>query len=231
MQWRLIALLRTKWKGPLDKPFIPAIVTSMPSLIDLAHEPHVMLEVPAQQHQDMQIICSQEQVAPCTISLVIHEHAMCSITVLQPSFLPTHVTCTVMLVGEFATCDVVIRTVTAGEKQVFMKMVVTHQAPCTSSTFDLKGVAYGASRFNFEGRVLLEASAHHAQATMHHKHLVVGACARVASQPQLEALHHTVQCGHGSAISYVDEEQLFSITSKGLSEDKAQALIIDSFLS
>ena len=38
-------------------------------------------------------------------------------------------------------------------------------------------------------------------------------------------------CGHGAAIKYVDKEQLFFIQSRGVDQEQAQELLVNSFLS
>lgn len=230
MRWRLIVLLRTKWKVPLDN-IIPASLTTMPTTLDFSQEPHVVLELSAGQQQEFQITCVQEQQKPCSLVITLHEHAVCTLVLQQAAYLPGQLAITVNLVGEHARVAFVGRVVTTQKQQALLHVTLVHSAPYTHSVFDLKGVAYDASVYMFEGRVLLQQTAYYAQATMHHKHLVVGGKSRVVSQPQLEALHDSVQCTHGSAISYVDQEQLFYIMSRGISPEQAQALLIDSFLS
>lgn len=208
-----------------------AVRTTFPSVIDLSYEHEVVLEVPVGEQHDYKFICSTEGVASASVTIVVHDHAVCTLSWIQKESVTATVHCTVYLVGEQAQFTSTMRLVTAEKNRVDITLLIEHRAPETKSREDIKGVAYDASMMSFEGRVLLTHDAHYAQATMHHKQVVIGRQARVHSCPQLEALHHTVRCGHGSAVSYIDDEQLFYLSSRGLDETVARALIIDSFLS
>ncbi len=203
----------------------------MCSVIDLAQEPYVTLEVLPGQHQQYELLCSQNILTPVHVHLIVHEQGVCEVTYIQKHSIQVSIVYTAELIGSYASLTTKIRIVTADQHASSFAAHIIHTAAHTSSVFELKGVAYDASRHSFKGQVVLEKSAHHAQASLHHKHLVVGAQARVTSEPSLEASHHRVQCSHGSAISYVDDEQLFYAYSRGLDQQKAQSLLIESFLS
>lgn len=203
----------------------------MPFAIDLAQEHEVLLEVPAGQEHAYVLTCSADVIIPVVLIILVHEHAHCTLTWLQKTSLTAQVTYRVILVGQKAHISTLMRIVTTKKDTVQVTVLVDHQAPDTHSLCDVKGVAYDTSMFNFNGCITLSSAAHYAQANMHHKHLVVGQQARVRSCPELEALHHTVQCGHGSAISYIDDDQLFYLSSRGLDEVQARTMIINSFLS
>jgi Fe-S cluster assembly scaffold protein SufB len=205
--------------------------TTFSSVIDLSYEHEVALEVPVGEQHDYRFICSTDSMSPASVTIMVRDHAVCTLSWIQKDSVTATVHCSVYLVGEQAQFTSTMRLVTTDKNRVDITLLIEHQAPETKSREDIKGVAYDASVLNFEGRVLLTHDAHYAQATMHHKQVVVGRQARVHSCPQLEALHHTVRCGHGSAISYIDDEQLFYLSSRGLDETVARALIVDSFLS
>lgn len=230
MPLRLIVLLRTKWKVPLVNTYHAAIKTQSFS-IDVAQEPNVLLEVFDGQSHEYHLSCSADVSVPLTLQVTVHDYAHVTVTWLQKTAVTATITAKIVLAGKQAQATVMIRCVTDHQKKIDATLEVVHQAPETKSMCDVKGVAYHASQFAFKGHVLLSAAALHAHANMHHKHLVVGSRAKVTSCPQLEALHHTVQCGHGSAISYIDDDQLFYLSSRGLNETQARAMIIDSFLS
>src|ERR1700753_4268458 len=48
--------------------------------------------------------------------------------------------------------------------------------------------------------------------------------------PGLETLADDVRCTHAAAIAQVDKDQLFYLTSRGLSEADAKSLVIEGFL-
>ena len=55
--------------------------------------------------------------------------------------------------------------------------------------------------------------------------------ARAISVPNIEVLTHEVQCGHGSAIGRLDEEQLWYLQARGLSPNQAEQMLINGFFN
>ena len=54
--------------------------------------------------------------------------------------------------------------------------------------------------------------------------------ARAESMPKLEVFADDVKCSHGATVGEVNEEQLFYLMSRGLTENEARFLIIEGFL-
>ena len=105
-----------------------------------------------------------------------------------------------------------------------------HSAPETSSTTDIKAVITDHSFLNYEGTITIEKSAFKSVAHQEQKNLILGSGARVTSIPNLQVLTHDVQCGHGSAVSYLDDDHLFYLLSRGIPFEKAQQMVIEGFL-
>ena len=61
------------------------------------------------------------------------------------------------------------------------------------------------------------------------KNILLSPTARVTSLPMLEANNHEVYCGHGSAVSMLDAQQLFYLASRGLDNECAQRILLESF--
>lgn len=106
-----------------------------------------------------------------------------------------------------------------------------HRAPHTTSAVTLKAVLDGSSFFDYQGNILIEQQAAHVVAHQENKNLVVSKQAKARSIPSLEALNNNVQCGHGSAVSYIDQEHLFYLASRGIHESQAKDILIKSFLN
>ena len=50
------------------------------------------------------------------------------------------------------------------------------------------------------------------------------------SKPELEIHADDVVCGHGSTCAEIDPELLFYLRSRGIPEDEARAMLIESFV-
>jgi Fe-S cluster assembly protein SufD len=50
-------------------------------------------------------------------------------------------------------------------------------------------------------------------------------------KPQLEIYADDVQCAHGCTTGELDEEALFYLRSRGISEKNARAILVEGFLN
>lgn len=111
-----------------------------------------------------------------------------------------------------------------------LTMVQLHTAPLTHSAVDVKTVLDDYASFSYEGTITIKEHATHSQAFQSQKNLVLSHKAQVRSVPNLEALTHEVQCGHGSAVSYMNDDHLFYLQARGLTRELSQSLLIEGFL-
>jgi Fe-S cluster assembly protein SufD len=54
--------------------------------------------------------------------------------------------------------------------------------------------------------------------------------AEVDAKPELEIYADDVVCAHGATVGELDATQLFYLTSRGIPEAKARAMLIEAFL-
>lgn len=120
-----------------------------------------------------------------------------------------------------------------GEHDQFIDnhVFVNHAKPnCTSNEL-YKYVLDGSSKGIFRGRILVEKNAQKTVAYQSNKNLCSSRTARMISKPQLEIYADDVKCSHGSATGQMDEEKLFYIRSRGISEPEARLLLKYAFTS
>jgi Fe-S cluster assembly protein SufD len=61
------------------------------------------------------------------------------------------------------------------------------------------------------------------------KNLLLSADAHVDTKPQLEIFADDVKCSHGATVGQLEEEELFYLTTRGLSPERASALLTYGF--
>lgn len=105
-----------------------------------------------------------------------------------------------------------------------------HKAPNAVSDVTVKTVLDGKAQFEYRGTITIEPEGQGSQAHQENKNLIVSSQAQALSIPVLEALADDVQCGHGSAVSYVQEDHLFYLASRGIAPKQAKKMIIQGFL-
>lgn len=87
------------------------------------------------------------------------------------------------------------------------------------------------SRGVFAGKVLVHPDAQKTNAYQSNANLCNSDKARMNAQPQLEIYADDVKCSHGSATGQIDENALFYMRSRGLSEQEARMMLKFAFVA
>ena len=61
------------------------------------------------------------------------------------------------------------------------------------------------------------------------RNLLLSSGGRVDTKPQLEIIADNVQCSHGATVSQLDDDEVFYLQSRGLSQEASRNLLIDAF--
>ncbi len=102
-----------------------------------------------------------------------------------------------------------------------VKNCVSHQ--------NYKGILDGKSRAVFNGIVYVHENASGTDAEQSNKNLLLSNDARIDTKPQLEIYNDDVKCAHGATVGQLEEEELFYLLSRGLSQDLARNLLTYGF--
>ncbi len=105
-----------------------------------------------------------------------------------------------------------------------------HAAPNTNSDLAFRGVLAAGATAVWRGMIKVDPGAQQTDAFQESRNLLLSPEAHADAIPGLEILADDVRCTHAAAIAQVDKEQLFYLTSRGLGDEAAKALIIEGFL-
>ena len=110
---------------------------------------------------------------------------------------------------------------------------VNHDAPHSRSRVNYKGALQGeGARTVWIGDVLIGNTAPGTDSYEQNRNLVLTEGTRADSIPNLEIeTGDILGAGHASATGRFDDEQLFYLQSRGISEDEARRLVVRGFLS
>jgi Fe-S cluster assembly protein SufD len=121
--------------------------------------------------------------------------------------------------------------ITGGSQHVDNHTLIDHAAPgCTSHEL-YKGVLDERSRGVFDGRIIVRKDAQKSDAHQTNKNLLVSEDALVDSTPRLQILADDVKCTHGATIGQIDEDAMFYLRTRAISEAAARNLLIQAFVS
>ncbi|MEE8404079.1 MAG: Fe-S cluster assembly protein SufB [candidate division Zixibacteria bacterium] len=107
---------------------------------------------------------------------------------------------------------------------------VIHVAPNTSSRITSKSISKDTGRASYRGLVKVHKNAKNCKVSVECDALLIGEDARSDTYPTMEIDNDQVKIEHEARVSKVAAEQLFYLTSRGLSEDEARLLIVNGFM-
>src|SRR5690606_11450915 len=94
-----------------------------------------------------------------------------------------------------------------------------------------KGILDGRAQGVFNGSIMVQAGAQKTYSNLVNRNLLLSKEALVNTKPLLEIFANDVKCSHGATIGRLDENQVFYLRSRGISEKLARALVTYAFAS
>jgi Fe-S cluster assembly protein SufD len=107
--------------------------------------------------------------------------------------------------------------------------IVDHAKPNCYSNELYKGILGGKATGVFNGKIFVKPDAQKTNAFQSNKNILLSNDATMNTKPQLEIFADDVKCSHGATIGKLDEEPLFYLRSRGISEENAKALLVMAF--
>lgn len=118
-----------------------------------------------------------------------------------------------------------------GTDRYTLKTTQKHTVPTTKSYCLIKGIFDDSSRFNYEGKINITKNGHGTDAIMENRNLIISDHAMVTTKPELSIIPSDVTCAHAATVSYINEQQLDMIRTRGISLPDAESLLIDGFIN
>lgn len=106
---------------------------------------------------------------------------------------------------------------------------VEHASPDCRSLELYKGILDDAARARFNGHVLVQDGASKTEAFQTNRNILLTDKAHVETRPFLEIYNDDVKCSHGSTIGQLDEQALFYLMTRGISERTAVTMLSYAF--
>jgi Fe-S cluster assembly protein SufB len=107
---------------------------------------------------------------------------------------------------------------------------VVHVAPHTTSSIVSKSISKGTGRSTYRGLCKVHKGAHHARSNVECDALLINDTSRTDTYPYIEIDESDANVGHEASVSKIGDEQLFYLTSRGIAEDEAMAMIVRGFI-
>ncbi len=135
----------------------------------------------------------------------------------------------VSLEGDGSSSEIVGLYFGEGSQTLDYRMVIDHSGKSTSSDVFLKGAVEDDAQSVFTGLLRIEKDAQKTSTFETNRNLVLSDNAKAHSVPNLEILCDDVICGHGSSVGPLEEDHLYYLRSRGLSQKRAERLLLKGF--
>lgn len=108
---------------------------------------------------------------------------------------------------------------------------IVHVAPNTSSQISSKSLSKDGGRSSYRGLIKVHKDAHGSRSNIRCDALMLDDVSRSDTYPYMEVEESSaVKVQHEATVSKVDDEMLFYLMSRGISEDDAVSMIVNGFL-
>lgn len=123
-----------------------------------------------------------------------------------------------------------IEIIVGNKRQRFdLTSYLSHIATYTRGVSLTRGVMKDESRALFKGMIKIYENAKNSEAYLAEHAMILNKGARADSIPGLEIANNEVRATHSASVAQIDEEQIFYIMSRGLSENEAKKLFTLGF--
>ena len=112
-----------------------------------------------------------------------------------------------------------------------IKSRIEHNDEYTKSYQKIKSVLDKKSKSVFQGKIFVDSKAQKTDGYQLSKAILLDEESEFDSKPELEIYADDVKCSHGSTSGNLDEDTIFYLMSRGLSEFDAKKLLIKGFLN
>jgi Fe-S cluster assembly protein SufD len=136
-----------------------------------------------------------------------------------------------VLAGEGGECLINGLFIGGGRQHLDNYMLVEHSSPHTGSRQFYNGILDQHAHGVFHGRIIVHKDAQKTDAKQTNRNLLLSDDAQIDTKPQLEIFADDVKCTHGATIGQIEEDALFYLRTRGISEDSARQLLLLAFAS
>lgn len=118
-----------------------------------------------------------------------------------------------------------------GKAHVDNHTSVDHRMPMGESNELYKGILSEKATGVFNGKIFVRPQAQKTNAFQSNGNILLDDTATIHTKPQLEIWADDVKCSHGCTVGQLDEDAMFYLRARGLSEKEAKAMLLNAFAS
>jgi Fe-S cluster assembly protein SufD len=132
--------------------------------------------------------------------------------------------------GQNAECNLNGAYLLKGNSHIDNHTLIEHQVPNCNSNELYKGVMDDQSTGVFNGKVIVHTDAQKTNAFQSNANVLLSGDATINSKPELEIYADDVKCSHGSTTGQLDDNAIFYLRARGVSQESARQLLVQAFI-
>lgn len=164
-----------------------------------------------------------------TTSVYQHKNSVFSIFTITTRGKLVRNNLNLVLDGENCETNLYGLYLTTGRQHVDNHTLVDHRKPHSVSNEIYKGILNQQSTGVFNGKVFVRQDAQKTNAYQSNKNILLTDEATINAKPELEIYADDVKCSHGCTVGQFDEDAIFYLRARGITEKTAQRLMITAF--
>ena len=137
----------------------------------------------------------------------------------------------VRLAGQGSHADILGIYLMDRKQHVDNQVYVDHQVPNCTSNEMFKGILDEEASGVFNGHIMVRQDAQQTNAFQNNKNILLTDTASIDTKPFLEIYADDVKCSHGATVGQLDEEAMFYLRQRGITEDNARMLLMYAFIA
>ncbi|MBS3149112.1 Fe-S cluster assembly protein SufD [Candidatus Woesearchaeota archaeon] len=106
-----------------------------------------------------------------------------------------------------------------------------HKSPFTYSDILSANILDNKAKLIFNGLIKIENNAHNSVGYQKEENLLLSKEAEVYPIPNLQIENYDVKCSHSASTTNIDEEKIFYLMSRGLTEEQTKKLVIKGYFN
>jgi Fe-S cluster assembly protein SufB len=134
------------------------------------------------------------------------------------------------LAGEGARCEFTGVTFAGHGQHLDTGATVVHAAPQTSSVINTRSISKDGGVAVYRSGVKVAAGAKGAKCSVNCESLMLDSESRSDTIPVMDVREDDADVGHEAKIGRISDEAIYYLTSRGIKEDEARAMIVRGFV-
>jgi len=135
-----------------------------------------------------------------------------------------------ILAGEGARCDHMALAFANEDRWQDTGAKIIHAAPHTSSKVISKSISKGGGCSVYRGSLKIAPEAHDCTSNVECDALLLDEQSRTDTIPDINIRNNDVTIAHEARVGKLSEEDIFYLTSRGIAEEEAKAMIVNGFI-